>query len=460
MAAPTISSRTPAINATNVYLNQLIYITFDQAMSSASFTDNTLILYRTSDYAIIDKTISYDSDTYKVTITPDVIFDENATYNMVAVGLDQSSTCIKNSSAESLVATATWYFTTGIEVYEAPEDTVTETQPEAPVADTPVAKVLEPSASTTFSITATDPENYESDIGTLNSNLTTATWSGPITITFNRLLASGSAISQDWISLSGDAVDGDPAITSTLPSGALSNDSGKILTYAIPTYQSNNALWYANNEITVTISEDVEDYEGNALGDNYQFMFTTPYRPLYCTIKKIRAVIGPFIRDINDDVINRNIYLNSVEAYNVANTIYNQTSWDDMDSPTFAAKMYVCCKTQYDLLYAKLLDISSTGGGQMKRLGDFTLQDGTDLREGIKGAIQKALYCANAWFKQLLGKHRRAKTKMVVKGVSSPVTPLMRGVRTWSAPGESEKPGSNKRAERHIKSPGLYDEWS
>jgi len=460
MTVPIISSRTPAVNATNVYLNQLIYIVFDQAMDSTTFTDNTLILYRTSDYVIIDKTISYTSSTKTVTVTPDAIYDENTTYNVVAVGADQSSTCIKNSSSESMPTTATWYFTTGTDVYEAPEDTQTETQPEVSVADSPVTKVLEPRSSTSFSIIKTSPENYDSDTGTLNGNNVTVTYAGPITVTFNKLVASGTQVSQSWISLAASPVDGDDDITASTPSGSLANVTGATLTYTIPTYDSNSTLWYANNEIIVTVSENVKDYQGNALGDDYQFMFTTKYRPLYCTIKKIRAVIGPFIRDVNDDAINRNIYLNSVEAYNIANTVYDQSSWDDMDSPTFAAKMFVCCKTQYDLLYAKLLDLSSSGGSQLKRLGDFTIQDGTDLKEGIKGAIQKATDCSNAWLKQLLGKYRRAKAKMVVKGVSSPVTPPMRGIRTWSIPSSREGVGGNKSGERVNKSPGIYDEWS
>ena len=81
MSAPVISARIPAVNATNVYLNQLIYITFDQPMTSSTLNDNTLLLYRTSDCTLLDKTISYDSTTYKVTVTPDVVFDKNTVYN-------------------------------------------------------------------------------------------------------------------------------------------------------------------------------------------------------------------------------------------------------------------------------------------------------------------------------------------------------------------------------------------
>ncbi len=458
MAAPTISTRVPTSSATNVYLNQLIYITFDQAMDSTSLTDNTIILYRTSDYEVMDKTISYDSSTFKVTVTPDVIFDKDTTYNIVVVGLDQSATCVENSSDAGMTTTATWYFTTGTEVYRAPEDTVAETQPDETVAGTPVAKVLEPRISTDFVIVSTSPENYSSNLGTSSDN-ENVTWGAVspsgVRVIFNRPVASGSAVSQTWMALSVVAVDGDPATTIAIPNGTVYNPAGDTL-YWMP---SDTTGWKVNNEITVTVSENTEDEDGNILDDDYQFMFTTKYYPLYCVVSRIITVIGPFIRDVNDDVINRNIYFNSQEAYNIANVIYDQANWDQ-DSPTFAAKMWVCCKTQYDLLYAKLLDLSQGGPGQLKRLGDFTVQDTGDINSGIKGAIQKALDCMNAWMKQLLGKSRRAKARMVVKGVSSPVTPPMRGVRTWSIPTASEGLGGNKRLSRRLKSPGPYSEWS
>ena len=188
-------------------------------------------------------------------------------------------------------------------------------------------------------------------------------------------------------------------------------------------------------------------------------MFTTLYKPYYCTVPKIRSVIGSFIREIPDDTIARNIFLNSLEAYNIANTIYSQYLWP-IDQPTFAAKMWTCCKTQYDLLYAKLLDMASSGPGMIKRLGDFTIQESTDIQAGVKGALQKSLDCCNAWLKLLLGKYRRAKAKMAIKGVTSPATPPMRGVRTWTLETGRDTLGANKTLTRRIKSPGIYSDWS
>jgi len=459
MAAPLVSSRAPGINETNVYVNTYIEIVFDQLLSPSTVNDNTVVIYRISDYNIIDKSVSYDSATFKVTLAPDIVFDQNTQYNVVVVGADQSDQCIKNLAGQSLATSATWYFTTGTEKGDQPGETSEEEEPDTPSTESPVSRVLEPKATESLSIISTSPENYSANLGTMNGDYATALWNGPVTVTFNKPMASGSAVSQSWLTFEATSVDGDPATPVSLPSGVLSNTVGSALTWTPSTYLSNNYTWSFNNEITVTVSELTADSTGDLLGSKYKFMFTMPYRPFYCQIPRIRAAIGSFIREVPDDTIARTIFFNSIEAYNIANTIYSQYLWD-IDSPTFAAQMWVCCKTQYDLLYAKLLDMASVGPGMIKRLGDFSIQESTDIQAGVKGALQKALSCTDAWFRLILGKYRKAKAKMAVKGVSSPATPPMRGARTWTLETGRDTLGANKTLQRRIKSPGIYSDWS
>ena len=459
MSAPLINSRTPAPNATGIYLNAYVEVIFNQQIDQTTINDNTVLLYRMSDYQLVDKTLTYDSSALKLTIAPEIIFDQSTQYNVVIVGADQSSACVRNVGAEALATSATWYFTTGTTSSEPSGDAPPGENPDVPSASSPVSLVLPPAETVGLSITATSPNNYDADVGTINGDFETTRFDGPITVTFNKLVASGVAVQQDWMMFEVAPIDGDPATATHMPSGILSNTLGNTLTWTPDTYEGNNYTWKTNNEITVTISEKVQDYSGSLLGNQYRFMFTTNYRPFYCTVTRIRAVIGSFMRDIPDDTIARNIYFNSLEAYNIANTIYSQYLWD-IDNPTFAAKMWVCCKTQYDMLYAKLLDMASVGPGQMKRLGDFSIQESTDIQAGVKGALQKALDCSNAWLKLLLGKYRRAKSKMAVKGVTSSATPPIRGVRTWTLETGRDTLGANKTLTRRIKSPGIYSDWS
>jgi hypothetical protein len=459
MSAPLINIRTPAADETGVYVNKYIEVVFDQALDAASLTDNTILLYRVSDFQILGKTSTFNVASFTLSIAPDIVLDQNTQYNVVIVGADQSSTCVKNSSGESLALSSSWYFTTGTESGDQPGEVHEEEMPDTPSADSPVAMVLEPKATTSLSIVSTSPENYSSNLGVINGDYETVYYGGPVSVTFNRAVASGVAVDQSWLTFEIEPIDGDPATLTNMPSGVLTNINGPTLTWTPSTYAGNDYTWMTNNEITVTVSKSVKDYLSVELGSQYKFMFTTAYRPYYCTVAKIRSVIGSFIREIPDDTISRNIYLNSLEAYNIANTIYSQYLWDT-DHPTFAAKMWVCCKTQYDLLYAKLLDMASAGPGMIKRLGDFTIQESTDIQAGVKGALQKSLDCTNAWLKLILGKYRRAKSKMAIKGVASPATPPMRGVRTWTLETGRDTLGANKTLTRRIKSPGIYSDWS
>ena len=459
MAAPIINSRAPAPNETNVVLNKYIEVVFDQAIDQSTINDNTVLLYRVADYQVLEKNLTYDSNNNKLTIAPDIVYDQNTQYNIVIVGLDHSSSCVKNITGESLAQSSSWYFTTGTSVGDQPGETHEEEEPDLPTADSPVSLVLPPKPSEILSIVSTYPDNYQSNLGAINPDFTTVYFNGPISVTFNRLVASGSVVEQDWFTFDVEPVDGDPSNSTVMPSGNIVNINGPTLTWTPDSGNLQAYNWLTNNEITVTVSDKVKDYEGNTLGNQYRFMFTTVYRPFYWSVEKIRAVIGSFLREIPDDTIARNIYLNSIEAYNIANTIYSQYLWD-IDNPTFAARMWVGCKTQYDLLYAKLLDMASMGPGMIKRLGDFTIQESTDIQFGIKGALNKALDCANAWLKLLLGKYRRAKSKLVVKGVTSPATPPMRGVRTWTLETGRDTLGANKTLTRRIKSPGIYSDWS
>ena len=56
MAAPNITSIFPANNQTNVYINQLIEITFDTSLLESSVNPNTFLMYRSTDYSQVEGT--------------------------------------------------------------------------------------------------------------------------------------------------------------------------------------------------------------------------------------------------------------------------------------------------------------------------------------------------------------------------------------------------------------------
>jgi len=398
------------------------------------------------------------------------------------VGEDQSSDCVKSDTLDSLTDSEAIQFVTGSEIYPEPQPTPQEIEIEEQHAPSPTIEVLELVPDPNFAVLETYPENSSTNIGIATSSggcLITPASGVPlpydipvglspghpnpsgfytISIKFNQeLWPSGVLYSEweDWLTLTAAPVNGDPSITAAVPSGFIVPPSGDTLYWT----SLSDDNWYSNNEITVTISSDVINASGNLLGTDQYFMFTTAYDPLYCTVTKIRLDIGPYIKDIPDDTINRRIFENSIIAYQMANVVYGQDQWE-MEVPSFAAKMYTCCKTQYDLLNAKLLD-KSCSAGQMKRLGDFSIQDPVDISKALQGPIDSALSCMEFWVDRLIGKSGKVHPKMAVKGVTSPATPPVRGVRTWTkGNGRYNVPAANTKRQRKTKLPKIYSQWS
>lgn len=461
MAAPLILSTNPLNGGTNEYLNVHLTVTFDQAMLETSINSNTFLLYRSSDYSQVEGMITYDSSNYTVTFIPVKSLDETSGYTFIIVGADQSAACVKNALSESFATSDSVQFTTGSEIYEPPQEEPDPTTPDEDVAPSPTIPVPEPAVSADFSIIDTNPDHRQTNIGTILPSgmvyIPEPDESSSIYVEFNENLWSSGTAYLDWLTIEAEPVNGDPAYDSGVPAGTILPPSGDAKLYWTATDPSG---WYQNNEIVVTISKDVMNASGDYMAEAQQFMFTTAYSPLYCSVQKVRLAIGPYIREVPDDTINRSIFNNSLLAYQLANETYGQESWG-IDSPTFAAKMYTCCKTQYDLLNAELLNRIGDAG-QLKRLGDFTVQDQLDLSKAMQPAMDQALACMTFWVDHLVGKTGKAHPKMVVKGVSSTAMPPVRGVRTWTkdAPGRKSIPAANTRQQRRFKLPSIYSRWS
>lgn len=468
MAAPLISISSPYDGEPSVYLNKQIQITFDQAMIGASINKNTILLYRSSDYLQIEGIVTYDTTTFTATFLANRTFDENSAYSLCVVGSDQSSDCVKNVLGECLAATANIEFSTGSTFYVPPVTTPTPTPAYVPVTPDPTVPVLQPAVQLDFAVIKVHPENRKSNLGTILPSgwlnilhpsghvfIYEPPGSSNIYIQFNHDLYPSGTAYVDWITIEASPVNGDPMFPAAVPSGYVLPPSGDTLRWIC----GDPSGWYQNNEILVTLSEWIMDASGNYLGEDRQYMFTTAYNPMYCSVQKVRMAIGPYIREVPDDTINRTIFNNSLLAYQLANETYGQHQWD-IESPPWAAKMYTCCKTQYDLLNAELLNRIGMAG-QLKTLGDFTVQDQLDLSKSLKPAMDQALACIQFWVDRLVGIKAKAHPKMAIKGINNGTTPLIRGVRTWGQTTYTQPfPAANTRPQRALKLPNVYAKWS
>jgi len=125
---PTISSVSPAEDATGIAVGSAIGATFSEAMESSTIT--TIRFTVTG----VSGSVSYDSDTYTATFTPGANLEEAATYTAAL------STAITDAAGNPLASAYSWSFTTeGVLVnVEAPDDAAPDNDFTANVAITDV----------------------------------------------------------------------------------------------------------------------------------------------------------------------------------------------------------------------------------------------------------------------------------------------------------------------------------
>jgi hypothetical protein len=108
--APTIASRTPAANATNVPQISVIRAAFSESMDATTITSSTVEV-RDGTNALVAGTISYNASNLSATFLPNGPLASGVTYTVMVRG-GASDPRVKDLAGNALAATATWSFTT------------------------------------------------------------------------------------------------------------------------------------------------------------------------------------------------------------------------------------------------------------------------------------------------------------------------------------------------------------
>lgn len=164
-----------------------------------------------------------------------------------------------------------------------------------------------------------------------------------------------------------------------------------------------------NMQVVITVSEDIEDIDGNPLGEDQEFYFTTTYNPMYSAIRRVRLDIGSFLKDTPDDTINLAIFEASIEADHLT---FDKNAAAMSNLYLHARRQYVTCKAEQILLN----NLINGAGGMLKakRLADFSVEynDGA-----IKNILAKVEDCIARWEPELMtGGHAVQTPRGVVKG--------------------------------------------
>lgn len=164
-----------------------------------------------------------------------------------------------------------------------------------------------------------------------------------------------------------------------------------------------------NMQVVIQVSGDIEDIDGNPLGESQELFFTTTYNPLYSAIRRIRLDIGSFLKDIPDDTINLAIFEASIEADYLT---FDKSAAALSNLYLHARRQWVTCKAEQILLN----NLINGAGGLLKskRLADFSVEYGIDA---IKNILKKVEECLARWEPELMtGGHAVQTPRGVVKG--------------------------------------------
>lgn len=301
---------------------------------------------------------------------------------------------VRVKASSTLSGLMTWPFTTDAgSILAIPSTTSTSV-----VGDTISSTSSTTStSSSTFSVSSTSPTD-----GATNRPITIPF---NITATFSNDIDATTVISGVDVVIYTEAVTGDPSVPASGYIAFEPTVADNVLTLSIPRYQL-----YANNLVTVTLDSTIADTDGTALGEDYEWEFTTTYDPLYCTVRRLRLEIGQFIVNVPDDTLNLAIHLASLEADSMT---FNTDTEDDAYYQ-FVRSQWACCRAQEMLL---LNTVGASGALKSKKLGDLSVEYDTSSGGSMRIALERAVACQEKWEQLLQQGGRTIQTPVIsVKG--------------------------------------------
>lgn len=322
MAQPAIQSSNPSNNAVDVFLNIPLYVTFaSPGLDSSTVTINTCALLNVGTQDTLPVSLSYNSTTFVLTLTPVGVLAENTVYKIRFPGTDiaiSSDYVIKESgSGDALTTTLDITFTTGTRIYL--DDTIitkeaTNLSLEGDITLPTHVKALGP-----FAIDSTIPKNHKSDVPVnIDGN-------NRIRIKFTKSL-SGSLSDDSWVDVdlfpildySGFYATGTVLwdttgannIVASIPTMTGLSFSGQYMYLNFDTSLPKNA------GVAVTIGESVTATDGTEFGPNeYQLTFTTERYPSLGGVHWLKTELKSMAKELTDDYLAAVLLKNSIRLY-------------------------------------------------------------------------------------------------------------------------------------------------
>lgn len=256
-------------------------------------------------------------------------------------------------------------------------------------------------------------------------------------------LAPSSSLNGNWTDKWSGYVNGNKVIEQDFTFKVMTE--GKVVQQII----TNNTL------IVVVLDETIADVDGNVLGEDMQFSFSTKYEPYYASPDLIRLEIGHWVDAVPDDTISLMIHWSSKEVDEITHIVKNRS-------------MYDVAKTKFVIydVAMRLLTLPIDINGTQKRLSELLIR-----RDGnFKNVMAELKKHRNEWFRVVnsggtIVPGQSFAPSVAVKGYTDPD----RGIigRGWHHPGQYpyrqyvanasvRLPGQRKFKKGHLDLPTWY----
>lgn len=369
---PYVIKLTPEANSLDVSPTASIYIQFSERMKSSTLTTSTIELLK-DPLESTDISLSYNDGLKLLTVTPSGTLDVETRY---AIVVRSTVTDIAgNSMAQDYWAN---FWT------EIPDDYEPTLLPQAQPSGYVLDGYLEVDSTdpTNYSTNVTDPSivriYFTDDIAIGNRNyLGDGTAPNPLMLGVGFMEEPTTTLDY-YINVENSEVLGDPYQEHSAPT----------LSYEIKSKLVEIAMdnVHDNNEYIFTVRKGLPGLMTNPLTENYQFVFTSTYTPLYAGYNIVRLRIGPMLQMamayVPNDTLNRFIYEASKQAIRVHPTVFSSSN------PPWYVIEYVIYQGTLNALYASLMIFAASGAGVRKQLADLMIEK--DAR-GLMPAVTPVL---------------------------------------------------------------------
>jgi len=438
MAAPVLQTSSPADNATEIDIEQVIQLTFSTDILAASATPATVQVFRADDDVPLRGALSVSAK--KITFVPESALHQDTLYRIRVVGSSAGTGIyLRGDDGPALATTLNLTFRTRTERYVSLQEATrrTDIEREGPIRESdPLASI--DSTGGLLQVQALPPTFTKIPVSATG-----------ITLDFDRLIEEVTVHSQTvvvtqkpvlgieeyWGTTGEIGLLATTSLDPNPPPGTLETLADRVY-YGIP----DDRDFLANTELRVTVTTLVRGKDGTSLLEEEIYVYTTDYCPLYVSVDVMRLELGPAISVVTDDTICRLVHRRSIEAWELSNRSI------PLKNPNYRIRQWVTCKVMLDLLGVLMLQRDLIAG-QSKTLGDLSIsQRPSDPMLGGKWSqAQKCL--------EELGLFASSDTlaAVAVKGAASPTARQDFRLRTWDHLLFRAEPAANLGGERYEK---------